>query len=108
VPRLATYAGQKLFASSLAEALAAELTAEPVDVLALCPTATRSRFAERSGWDSEIPGAQSPRHVANAALRALERQRTLVLGPLSGTVLAVPALARAAIAQAIALLVPRR
>jgi uncharacterized protein len=108
VPRLATYAASKAFALSLAEALAAELTGEPVDVLALCPTATRSRFAERAGWGSEIPGAQSPRHVANAALCALGRQRTLVLGPLSGTVLAVPALARAAIAQGIALLVPRR
>ena len=108
VPRLATYAASKAFALSLAEALAAELTAEPVDVLALCPTATRSRFAERAGWGSGIPGAQSPRHVANAALRALGRQRTLVLGPLSGTVLAVPALAHAAIAQGIALLVPRR
>jgi short-subunit dehydrogenase len=108
VPRLATYAASKAFALSLAEALAAELTAEPVDVLALCPTATRSRFAERAGWGSEIPGAQSPRHVANAALCALGRQRTLVLGPLSGTVLAVPALARAAIAQGIALLLPRR
>src|SRR4051812_31023580 len=106
--RLATYAESKPLAFSLAEHWPAELTAEPMDVLALCPTATRSRFAERAGWGSEIPGAQSPRHVANAALRALGRQRTLVLGPLSGTVLAVPALARAAVAQGIALLLPRR
>jgi uncharacterized protein len=49
VPRLATYAASKAFDLSLAEALAAELAAEPVDVLALCPTATRTRFAARSG-----------------------------------------------------------
>lgn len=108
VPRLATYAASKAFDLSLAEALAAELAGEPVDVLALCPTATRSRFAERSGWGRGIPGAQSPMHVAASALRALGRQRTLVLGPLSGSLLSVPALARAALAQGIALVVPRR
>jgi short-subunit dehydrogenase len=50
VPRLAVYAASKAFDLSLAEALAAELAGEPVDVLALCPSATRTRFAERSGW----------------------------------------------------------
>ncbi|MDO9710645.1 SDR family NAD(P)-dependent oxidoreductase [Paracraurococcus lichenis] len=108
VPRLAAYAASKAFDLSLAEALAAELVAEPVDVLALCPTATRSRFAARAGWGGDIPGAQSPAHVAAAALRALGRQRTLVLGPVSGSLLALPAIARTAIAQGIALLLPRR
>ncbi|HYI85327.1 MAG TPA: SDR family NAD(P)-dependent oxidoreductase, partial [Acetobacteraceae bacterium] len=50
VPRLAAYAASKAFDLSLAEALAAELAAEPVNVLALCPTATRTRFAARSGY----------------------------------------------------------
>ncbi|MGK7870818.1 SDR family NAD(P)-dependent oxidoreductase [Falsiroseomonas sp. E2-1-a20] len=108
VPRLAAYAASKAFDLSLAEALAAELATEPVDVLALCPTATQSRFADRAGWGRGIPGAQSPRHVAGAALRALGRQRTLVLGPISGTLLTAPALVRAAIAQGIALVLPRR
>ena len=106
VPRLATYAATKAFDLSLTEALAAELTGEPVDVLALCPTATRSGFAQRSGFGRDLPGAQSPDHVARAGLRALGRgQRTLTLGPLSGSVLTVPALVRAGLAQAIALAV---
>ena len=108
VPRLAVYAASKAFGLSLAEALAAELATEPVDVLALCPTATRSHFAERAGWGRGIPGAQNPGHVARAALCALGRQRTLVLGPLSGALLTAPALVRAAIAQGIALVLPRR
>ncbi|MFT8246900.1 SDR family NAD(P)-dependent oxidoreductase [Roseomonas sp. BN140053] len=105
VPSLAAYAASKAFDLSLTEALAAELSREPIDLLALCPTATHSRFAERSGYGGDLPGAQQPGDVARAALRALGRQRTLTLGPLSGSVLAVPALARAGLAQAIATLV---
>ena len=71
VPNLAVYAASKAFDLSLTEALAAELIAEPIDVLALCPTATRSRFAERSGYRGSIPGAQDPEYVARAALAAL-------------------------------------
>lgn len=108
VPRLATYAASKAFDLSLAEALAAELSAEPVDVLALCPTATRSRFAARSGFGGNLPGAEDPGDVAAASLRSLGRVRTLVRGPLSGLLLSGPALARAALAQAISLVVPRR
>jgi short-subunit dehydrogenase len=109
VPRLAAYAASKAFDLSLAEALAAELAAEPIDVLALCPSATRSRFAERSGWRRGTPpGAATPRHVAEAALAALGRRWTLVLGPVSGTLLSVPALARAVLAQGLAFVLPRR
>jgi uncharacterized protein len=109
VPRLAAYAASKAFGLSLAEALAAELAAEPIDVLALCPTATRTRFAARAGWrGGALPGAQDPMRVAEAALAALGRRRTLVLGPISGGLLGVPALARAAIAQGLAVLLPRR
>ena len=109
VPRLAAYAASKAFGLSLAEALAAELVAEPIDVLALCPTSTRTRFAERSGWrGGAMPGAVEPMHVARAALAALGRQCTLVLGPVTGGLLSVPALARAAVAQGLALVLPRR
>lgn len=108
IPRLAAYAASKAFDLSLTEALAAELTGRPVDVLALCPTTTRSRFAERSGFGRMPPGAQSPGHVARSALAALGRQRTLVLGPLSGSVLTAPALVRASLAQALHTVLPRR
>jgi uncharacterized protein len=108
VSRLAVYAASKAFALSLTEALAAELTGRPVDVLALCPTATRSRFAERSGFGRMPPLAQSPVHVAHRALAALGKQRTLVLGPISGLILTPPALLRAAAAQIFQAVLPRR
>jgi short-subunit dehydrogenase len=107
VPRLATYAASKAFSLSLTEALSAELDGAPVDLLALCPTATRTSFAERSGYGPSLPGAQDPAEVARAALQALGRQRTLTLGPISGSILTVPALVRAGLAQAISLLVQR-
>lgn len=107
VPRLAAYAASKAFDLSLTEALGAELVSRPVDILALCPTATRSHFAERSGFGRNLPGAQRPRHVARAALQALGRQRTLVLGPLSGSVLSGPALVRAGLAQVLHTILPR-
>ena len=106
VPRLAAYAASKAFDLSLTEALGAELTSWPVDVLALCPTTTRSRFAERSGFGANPPGAQNPAHVARSALQALGRQRTLVLGPLTGSVLTAPALVRAGLAQALQAVLP--
>ncbi len=108
VPRLATYAASKAFDLSLAEALAAELAGEPVDVLALCPTATRTRFAARSGFGGNLPGSEDPADVAAAALHSLGRVRTLVRGPLSGLLLSGPAFARAALAQTLALVLPRR
>ena len=107
VPRLATYAASKAFDLSLTEALAAELTGQPIDVLALCPTLTRSGFAKRSGYGRDVPGAQSPEHAARSALQALGRQRTLTLGPLSGSVLTGPALVRAGLAQALQAVLPR-
>ncbi len=109
VPRLAAYAASKAFDLSLTEALAAELAAEPVDVLALCPTATRTRFAARSGFSGgNLPGAEDPADVARAALCALGRVRTLVRGPVSGLLLGGPAFARAALAQVMDLVLPRR
>ena len=107
-PRLATYAASKAFTLSLTDALAAELARRPISVLALCPTLTRSRFAERSGFGAMPLGAQSPNHVARQALRALGRQQTLVLGPLTGSVLSVPALVRASVAQTLQGLLPSR
>jgi len=107
VPDLAVYAASKAFGLSLTEAIAAELVRQPIDVLALCPTATRSQFAGRSGYRGGTLGAQDPRHVARAALKALGQQRTLVLGPLSGPALSAVAVARAATAQAISLVTRR-
>ena len=46
--------------------------------------------------------------MAQRALAALGRQRTLVLGALTGSVLTVPALVRAATAQVLQTVLPHR
>jgi|SRR5690606_13849893 len=80
VPFLATYAASKAFGLSLGEALAEELRDEPIDLLTLCPGPTRSRFAARSGFGEQFPGAMSPRRVAREGLSALGRRTVHVLG----------------------------
>jgi uncharacterized protein len=57
IPLLATYAASKAFLLHYAEALAEELSDQPIDVLALCPGATRTRFFDR---------ARACRHSATA------------------------------------------
>ncbi len=84
VPYFATYAASKAFDLSFAEALGEEMRGEPIDVLALCPGATRTNFGRRAGSTvMEAPGAADPRTVARQALRALGRQRIKVTGGLS-------------------------
>jgi len=79
VPMLATYAATKAFELSFAEALADEVRDMPVDVLALCPGATRTEFFSRAGMPGSIlRRAEEPDDVARKALRALGRQRVLV------------------------------
>ncbi len=79
VPMFATYAATKAFELSFAEALADEVRHAPVDVLALCPGATRTEFFNRAGMaDSVLRRAEEPDDVARKALRALGRQRVLV------------------------------
>ncbi|MCC7048121.1 MAG: SDR family NAD(P)-dependent oxidoreductase [Alphaproteobacteria bacterium] len=87
VSRLATYAASKAFDLHYAEALAADLEAEPCDVVALCPGFTRTKFGERSGMKPWMfHGAASPERVAQAGLDALGRRRTVVIG--SGAIMA--------------------
>jgi len=79
VPILASYAATKAFVLSFAEALADEVRDMPVDVLALCPGATRTEFFSRAGMPGSIlRRAEEPDDVARKALRALGRQRVLV------------------------------
>ena len=108
VPKLAAYAASKSFLLSWTEALAAELSGDPIDVLALCPTATRSDFARRSGFGAGIPGAQDPALVAHKALASLGHRRTLVMGPVGSALFTGPVLLRAAAAQMFRAVLPRR
>lgn len=102
-PTLAVYGATKAFELSWSEAIAAELSGEPVDILTLCPGATRSEFGARAGYaGGSLPGAVDPRRVARAALRALGRQRTLVLGYLEPFALGPAAAARNLFGEAMA------
>ena len=84
----------------LAESLAEELRGEPVDVLALCPGATRTEFGRRAGFALDnIPWAADPRAVAAEALRALGRRTVLVSGRLRRAAYAPLTLPRAAAAR---------
>ena len=78
---MATYAASKAFDLQFTEALAEELRDEPVDVMALCPGATRTSFGERAGWrGGDLPCAADPNDVAADALESLGRQTVCVPG----------------------------
>ena len=82
MPTFATYAASKTFLLNYTEALAEELSTEPIDVLALCPGATDTRFFNRAGV--EKPGLtpmHTPERVAAEGLRYLGSARVHVVGP---------------------------
>lgn len=82
VPLFATYAATKAFLLHYAEALAEELSGSPVDVLALCPGATRTRFFERANIGrANLPQMHDAERVAREGLQALGRRVVHVVGP---------------------------
>ncbi len=92
-PMMATYAASKAFDLFYAEALAAELSGQPVDILALCPGGTRTRFSERAGMKSFSPGlSDSPARVAREALTTLGRRPVHVVGGRNRVVTSLPRL----------------
>lgn len=98
VPYFATYAATKSFGLSFAEALGEEMRGEPLDVLALCPGATRTAFGSRAGFgERRIPGAADPRTVARDGLRALGRQPVKVSGVVDQAALGPLVLRRCAL-----------
>jgi short-subunit dehydrogenase len=89
MPMMATYAATKAFELSFAEGLADELANDPVDILTLCPGATRTDFFRRAGMpDSFLRLAEEPDAVARKALAALGRRRILVSRGSMGLALA--------------------
>ncbi|WP_207460414.1 SDR family NAD(P)-dependent oxidoreductase [Azospirillum sp. SYSU D00513] len=81
VPFLGTYSASKSFVLAYGEALMTELARKPVDVLVLCPGATRTNFGKRAGFALEsIPGADDPMKVAREGLQALGRRGVHVCG----------------------------
>lgn len=83
IPLFATYAASKAFLLHYAEALAEELDHAPIDVLALCPGATKTRFFERANVAaSAVPAAaHEAERVAREGLQALGRRPVHVVGP---------------------------
>jgi uncharacterized protein len=67
---ISTYAASKAFGLYLAQGLAIELRAQPVDVLALCPSYTDTEFFVRSGEVAPLD-AMTPDAVAQEGLAAL-------------------------------------
>lgn len=101
VPHFATYAATKAFMLTLSESLTAELSGQPIDILTLCPGATRSDFGARAGYGGgQLPGAIPADWVARAAMTALGRQATLLTGPEAAALNPV-VLARSAVAGAL-------
>lgn len=81
VPRMATYAATKAFDLMYSLALADEMRGRPIDILALCPGSTATRFGERAGSRAALAGAgHSAEKVAAAGLAALGRRDVIVVG----------------------------
>jgi short-subunit dehydrogenase len=81
LPYLTTYAATKAFDLFFAEGLAGELKREPIDVLALCPGATRTNFQERAGGlRLSRDRMASAEQVAREGLAMLGRKSVHVVG----------------------------
>ena len=82
IPLLATYAASKAFLLHYAEALAEELSDQPIGVLALCPGATRTRFFDRANVNrANLPQLDDADRVARQGLQALGHRVVHVMGP---------------------------
>jgi hypothetical protein len=81
IPYTSVYAASKAYVTSFSMALAEEVRAYGVKVLALCPGGTATHFFDNSQWSKrDLPGGlQSPEEVVAVALRALDRGRSLTL-----------------------------
>ncbi len=81
VPLWSNYAASKAYDLSLAEALAHELKAHNVDVLALCPGTTEAEFQEIAGTRMLMPMPAAP--VVRLALKKLGRRSVAIPGILN-------------------------
>ena len=76
VPYLAIYGATKAYVLSFSEAIAEEVAADGVTVMALCPGATATEFHDTAGvWVQQQSSMPTPDEVVTAGLRAFERRR---------------------------------
>lgn len=80
VPYMATYAATKAFVLSFSEAIGEENRLHGIHVMALCPGVTETNFFEASKIDRPpMRTIQTAEEVVDTALRALARQKTVVI-----------------------------
>ena len=80
VPYMSTYAATKAFVLTFSEALAEENRRHGIHVMALCPGVTETNFFEASKIDRPpMRTIQTPEEVVDAALRALDRHKTVAI-----------------------------
>jgi short-subunit dehydrogenase len=76
VPYIAVYGATKAYVLSFSEAIAEEVAADGVRVMALCPGATATGFHDTAGvWVQQQSSMPTPDEVVAAGLRAFERGR---------------------------------
>lgn len=102
IPYLSTYAATKAFERHWGEAIAEEMRKEPIDILVLCPGATRTQFFERAGFFGSMPmSMEEPNAVAKKALDSLGKRRVLISNSIIRLALAPTALPRRLFARGI-------
>lgn len=80
IPHFSVYASCKSFVNSFALTLVQEYSAEPLDILLVCPGATRSQFSARAGLPQKMLSSPSdPATVAAVSLSALGRRHFLIV-----------------------------
>jgi short-subunit dehydrogenase len=88
---MAVYAASKAYVLHWSEALNAELRAEGIHVLTLCPGATTTGFFQAAGIDATtlwFP-VQPPEAVVRTALRAWDARKALVISGWKNRILAL-------------------
>ena len=102
IPFLATYAATKAFERHWGEALGEELRHDPIDILVLCPGATRTNFFRRAGMEASIlKNIEEPEAVARKGLDALGRQNVFISNAATRLALAPALLPRRLLTAAI-------
>ena len=102
IPYLSTYAATKAFERHWGEAIAEEMRKEPIDILVLCPGATRTQFFERAGFFGSMPmSMEEPNAVVKKALGSLGKRTILISNSMVRLALAPTALPRRLFARGI-------
>jgi hypothetical protein len=92
VPYMAVYAASKAFLLHFSEAVAEEVGADGVRVMALCPGATDTAFWDVAGtWQDKRHLMTSPGKVVSAGLRAFARRRAFFVPGLGYALVAFAA-----------------